>query len=77
MGAVVQAACVDSRPEHTLVLCALDQEALDGYLAAPALVERFDIELYSDFSAKRSNFIRLVLFCTNAKFARKYSLESS
>lgn len=39
VGAVVQAACVDSRPEHTLVLCALDQEALDGYLAAPAAAE--------------------------------------
>ena len=39
IGAVVQAACVDSRPEHTLVLCALDQEALDSYLAAPAAAD--------------------------------------
>ena len=42
------------------------------------LVERFDTESYSDFSAKRSNFIGLVLFCIDAKFCKKkYSLESS
>ena len=35
------------------------------------LVERFDIEPYSDFSAKRANFIGLVLFCINAKFCKK------
>ena len=32
------------------------------------LVERFDTEPFSDFSAKRANFIRLVLFCIDAKF---------
>ena len=37
----------------------------------PTLVERFDIEPYSDFSAKWSNFIGLVLFCTDAKFCKK------
>ena len=35
------------------------------------LVDRFDIEPYSDFSAKWSNFIRLVLFCIDAKFCKK------
>ena len=35
------------------------------------LVERFDIESYSDFSAKWPNFTRLVLFCIDAKFCRK------
>ena len=39
--------------------------------AAGALVERFDIEAYSDFSAKLSNFIRLVLCCIDAKFCKK------
>ena len=32
------------------------------------LVERFDTELFSDFSAKSSNFRRLVLSCINADF---------
>ena len=36
-----------------------------------ALVERFDIEPYSDFSAKWSNFIGLVLSCIDAKFCKK------
>ena len=36
-----------------------------------ALVERFDTESYSDFSAQRSNFIGLVLFCIDAKFCKK------
>ena len=35
------------------------------------LVERFDIEPYSDFSSKWSNFIGLVLFCIDAKFYKK------
>jgi len=35
------------------------------------LVERFDIELLSDFSAKWSNFVGLVLFCIDAKFSKK------
>ena len=48
-----------------------------GCTWARTLVERFDIELFSDFSAKLANFIRLVLFCIDAKFVRKYSLESS
>ena len=39
--------------------------------AAWSLVERFDIEPFSDFSAKRANFIGLVLFCIDAKFCNK------
>ena len=38
-------------------------------------VERFDTESYSDFSAKRSNFIGLVLFCIDAKFARIFNIR--
>ena len=34
----------------------------------PGLVEKFDTELFSDFSAKSSNFRRLVLSCINADF---------
>ena len=41
------------------------------------LVETFDIEPYSDVSSKKSNFIRLVLGSIDAKFCKKYSLESS
>ena len=37
----------------------------------PTLVERFDIEPLSDFAAKWSNFIGLVLFCIDAKFYKK------
>ena len=36
--------------------------------ASPSLVEKFDTELFSDFSAKSSNFRRLVLSCINADF---------
>ena len=36
-----------------------------------ALVERFDIEPYSDFSAKLSNFRELILVCIDAKFCKK------
>ena len=39
--------------------------------SASTLVERFDIEPYSDFSAKWSNFTGLVLFCIDAKFCKK------
>ena len=35
------------------------------------LVERFDIEPFSGFSAKWANFIGLVLFCIDAKFCKK------
>ena len=35
------------------------------------LVERFDIEPYSDFSAKLSNFRGLVLACINADFCNQ------
>ena len=35
---------------------------------APRLVEKFDTELLSKFSAKSSNFRRLVLSCINADF---------
>ena len=35
---------------------------------APSLVEKIDTELFSDFSAKSSNFRRLVLSCINADF---------
>ena len=38
---------------------------------AAHLVQRFDIEPYSDFSARLSNFIGLVLFCIDAKFCKK------
>ena len=38
---------------------------------ALALVERFDIEPYSDFSFKWSNFMRLVLCCIKIKFCNK------
>ena len=40
-------------------------------MAASILVERFDIEPSSDFSAKCANFIGLVLFCIDAKFCKK------
>ena len=39
--------------------------------AVSALVERFDIEFFSDFSAKRANFRGLVLFCIDAKFCKQ------
>ena len=39
--------------------------------AVQAVVETFDIEPFSDFSAKWSNFIGLVLFCIDAKFCKK------
>ena len=35
------------------------------------LVEGFDIEPFSDFSAKWANFVGLVLFCIDAKFFKK------
>ena len=38
--------------------------------AARTLVERFDIEPYSDFSAKRARFTGLVLFCIDADFCK-------
>ena len=38
---------------------------------ADTLVERFDIGPYSDFPAKLSNFIGLVLFGIDAKFCKK------
>ena len=34
-------------------------------------VERFDIELFPDFSAKWANFAGLALFCIDAKFCKK------
>ena len=45
-----------------------------GWTSGPvsALVEMFDIEPFSDFSAKWSNFMSLVLLCIDANFARKY-----
>ena len=45
-----------SRQRYELDLCVL------------TLVEKFDTELFSDFSAKSSNFRRLVLSCINADF---------
>ena len=45
--------------------------ALIASTALLTLVERFDIEPYSDFSAKLSNFRGLVLFCIDAKFCKK------
>ena len=39
------------------------------------LVERFDIEPFSDSSAKRANFMGLVLFCIDAKFCKKVFVE--
>ena len=38
---------------------------------AKTLVERFDVEAYSDFLSKWSNFIRLVVCCIDAKFCKK------
>ena len=38
---------------------------------SPALVERFDIELFSDLQAKSSNFRGLVLFCIEADFCNQ------
>ena len=46
-------------------------EAAARQRAAEALVEGFDIEPFSDFSAKKANFIGLVLFCIDAKFCKK------
>ena len=40
-----------------------------GYVVI-TLVERFDIEPYSDFSAKWPNFTGLVLLCIDAKFCK-------
>ena len=40
-------------------------------VSSSTLVERFDIEPYSDFSIKLSNFIRLVLCCIDATFCKK------
>jgi|AACY02.10.fsa_nt_gi hypothetical protein len=59
--------------------------SLQGALALPslssfsatALVERFDIEPYSDFQAKWSNFIGSFSAVSTPNFASKYSLESS
>ena len=39
--------------------------------AVTSLVERFDIDPYSDFSSRWSNFIRLVLCCIDAKICKK------
>ena len=39
-----------------------------GATSRAVLVEKFDTELFSDFSAKSSNFRRLVLSCINADF---------
>ena len=47
------------------------RERPNGGGAGGTLVERFDIEPYSDFSAKLSNFRGLVLFCIDAKFCNK------
>ena len=44
---------------------------LSAYAARRALVERFDIEPFPDFSAKWANFTGLVLFCIDAKFCKK------
>ena len=41
------------------------------HVVEATLVERFDIEPFSDFSAKWANVIRLVLFCIDAKFCKK------
>ena len=41
-----------------------------GCGAGCTLVERFDIEPLSDFSAKWSNIVGLVLFCIDAKFCK-------
>ena len=55
------------------LLLALVGDAVGAGVGAPvgALVERFDIEPYSDFSAKWSHFIRLDLCCIDAKFCKK------
>ena len=43
-------------------------DARQAEAEAGTLVEKFDTELISDFSAKSSNFRRLVLSCINADF---------
>ena len=51
-----------------------DPQQQDGAARAAevrALVERFDIESYSDFSAKVSNIRGFVLGCINADFCKK------
>ena len=52
--------------------CWREGERLQGSppAAARGLVERFDIEPFSDFSAKWANFTGLVLFCIDAKFCK-------
>ena len=48
-----------------------DQSGMAYASSAGYLVERFGIESCSDFSSKWSNFIRLVLYCIDAKFRKK------
>ena len=43
-------------------------ESISLISLALSLVERFDTELFSDFSAESSNFRGLVLFCIDADF---------
>ena len=72
------------RPAMGMVHVSSGRDGGFGRYAAPAaipdgmipravfiLVERFDIEAYSDFSAKCLKCIGLVLFCINAKFCMK------
>ena len=54
---------------------ARDQPRREDHAARPvegreALVERFDIEPFPDFSAKWANFTGLALFCIDAKFCK-------
>ena len=68
-------------PHHnwfTILFCPGARGALGGgspaqevHGAAGPLVERFDTEPFSDFSAKWANFRGLVLFCIDAKFCKK------
>ena len=50
---------------------AQNEREIANAIADETLVEGFDIAPYSDFSAKRSNFMGLVLCCIDAKFWNK------
>ena len=55
-------------PEDTGDVEEVAKQLTKGDPAVWNLVERFDTELFSDFSAESSNFRGLVLFCIDADF---------
>ena len=58
------------RPLEITIARGGDPRRVERVLVTP-LVERFDVEPFSDFSAKWANFIGLVLCCIDAKFCNK------